>query len=206
MKRPVKPDIFVKRILSDIRVGELKPREVNELKDFLESAGFERTVTPKTKLSTIYDLWVAEKAKQKAGREKRKKAEKILGAHTQTYWDMMRRKDYARGKGDRKKTKWERAPVSELSAKPFAALKKKLVKIGVNDDETIETILDKLRKLKGIKCGFDAINELSKRVDSVLEAFEVRMNEAREKFSKEPMLLALPDKEFEKLLKNSAVM
>lgn len=52
----MKPDIFLTSLLSDIRVGELGPRRAAELEDFLKSAGFERTITPRTKLSVVYEL------------------------------------------------------------------------------------------------------------------------------------------------------
>jgi hypothetical protein len=203
--KPIRPDIFVKRILSDIRVGELEPKEATELRDFARSAGFEKTITSKTKLSVIYELWLDEKAKQRKNRQALKKTEKILNAQTLTFWEIaVRKRGYEKERAEKgkKKSKWELGP-SQEKANPFAGLKKNLHKLGIDDDEKIEELLDSLKKTKNLKCEYDTIAELDKRVERILEAYKGRMEEARETFSEQPSLLALPDKRFDELLEKA---
>ncbi len=198
----MKPDILVKRILSDIRVGELESRDVVKLRDFVDSTGSEKTITSKTKLSVIYDLCMEEKARKRRTAEL-KKAEKVLNAQTLTFWELsVRRRGYERDRAEKggRKSKWELGP-SHIRANPLKDLKKNLKKLGITAEKVIEKLLDTLKKTKNLICEIDAIDELDRRVRMVLEEFKGKIAYARKVFSEKPMLLARPDKEFEKLIK-----
>lgn len=206
MKRPVKPDIFMERILSDIRVGELDPREIKDLKEFVNTSDFEKTITAKTKLSVVYGIVLSEKEKKRKSKEA-KKAEKILGAAvTQTFWEITRKRGYERDGQKRSKLrkKWELKP-SEQAMNPMKNLKTNLKKLGIVKDEVIGKILDVIKKAKKLSCEIDAIGELNARVKMVLDSFKAHMDYARKVFSTQPKLLALPDKEFDGLIKSMKI-
>ena len=203
MKRPVKPDIFVKRILSDIRVGELDPREIKDLKEFVKTSKYKKTITTRTKLSLLYAIWLNEKQKRNRKTTQLKKAEKILNAQTLTFWEVaVRRRGYEKERTEKGKrqSKWQLGP-SHAKANPLKDLKKNLKKLGIVAEEMIEKLLDTLKKTKNLMCEIDAINELDKRVRTVLEEFKGNISYARKVFAEKPMLLAKPDLEFNKLIK-----
>ncbi len=201
MKQPIKSDIFIKRILSDIKVGELDRKEVADLKDFINASSSEQTITGRTKLSVIYEIWVVEKSKHRKNKEM-KKAEKILNSKTMVWWEQTRRKGYERDRQKRSKMreKWE-LESSHQSMNPLKDLKKNLKKIGIVKDEVINKILDTLKNVKKLACEIDAITELNIRVQKILQEFKGTINHARKKFSEQPMLLAKPDKQFNDLIK-----
>jgi len=203
--KPIKPDILTKRFLSDIKINELKNEDAEQLKEFVKTSDFEKTVTGKTKLSVIYEIWLAEKSRKKRGSET-KKAEKILNAAaTQTFWEMNRRIGYERDRRtEKRRAKWEILSSHEVM-NPLKGLKKNLGKLGITRNETIGKILDGIKKVKKLSCEIDAIEELSKRVTMVLDSFKAHMDYARKVFSTQPKLLALPDRQFQSLVKSMKI-
>jgi len=198
MKRRIKPDIFVQRILSDVRVGDLEPGEVKDIREFIRVSGLEKSITSRTKLSLIYALWLNEKAKQRRSKKALKKAEYILSAQTLTFWEhVVRRPGYERDrkKKGRRRSKWELSGSHE-KANPLAGLRKNLAKLGITEDKKVERLLDGIKKNVKTKCEVDAISELDRRAEKVLEKFGKNITYAKERFSKEYMVLALPLKEF----------
>lgn len=202
--REIKPDILMKRLLSDIKVGELEPGEAAELKEFIKTTDFEKTVNANTKLSVVYEIMLSEKEKGKA--EEAKKAESILSAATMTYWEMNRKRGYERDRQAHSKMrrKWE-LEASHKTMNPLRELKANLKKIGITKDEAVEKVLDAIKKVKKLACEIDAIEELNKRVIRIIEDFKSHINYAKQVFSTQPKLIALPDKEFEGLLKSMKI-
>lgn len=203
--REIKSDILVKRLLSDMKVGELEPGEAAELREFIDSSDFEKTINAKTKLSVVYEILLSEKEKKGKTKET-KKAENILNAATITYWEMNRRKGYERDRQAQSKMrrKWE-LEASHKRMNPLDELKANLKRIGITKDETVGKILDAIKKVKKLACEIDAIEELNKRVIRVIEDFKSNINYAKQVFSTQPKLIALPDKEFESLLKSMKI-
>jgi len=135
-------------LLRKLKLGRLDPALQNEIVDFADEMGYERTITSEDSLHFIFRIYQAEKAKEKRSRRMLKKAEDLIMKLASLQYETRQREIRSGAKEEKKAplSRWSEAPIT--IGKRLTAL---FESIGITQQATMELIVGIIGERKAVE-------------------------------------------------------